>query len=72
LGCFTDYRRDALHRSASDIGKHHTVVCFDLFGNYLKTVHLPLADDENVGEVKKDDKVERSKKGEKGKKNTEK
>ena len=49
-----------MHRSFSDIRKLYTVVCFDEFGNYLRTVHLPLADDEMVGEVEGDEKIERS------------
>jgi hypothetical protein len=69
---FTNLRREALHRSLSDIRKHYTVVCFDEFGKYLRTVHLPLADDEEIGEVEKDEKIERNKKGEKGKKDTKK
>jgi hypothetical protein len=51
-----------LHRSLSDIRKHYTVVCFDEFGKYLRTVHLPLADDEEIGGVEKDEKIERGKK----------
>jgi len=70
---FTNFRREALHRSFSDIRKHYTVVCFDQFGKYLRTVHLPLADDEKIGEVEEyDEKIERNKKGEKGKKDTKK
>jgi hypothetical protein len=59
---FTNFRGEALHRSLSDIRKHYTVVCFDEFGKYLRTVHLPLADDEEIGGVEKDEKIERGKK----------
>ena len=65
-GC--SLRQDALY---SDDRKHYTVVCFDKFGKYLRTVHLPVADDEKIGEVEKDDKIKRvgKDKGDKGEKN---
>lgn len=61
----------AVHRSFSDIRKHYTVVCFDVFGNYLRTFHLPLADDERFEEADKDCEIDGIKKGEKSKKDTE-
>jgi len=71
LRTVADYRRGALHRSFSDIRKHYTVVCFDVFGNYLRTVHLPLADDERFEEADKDCEIDGSNKGEKSEKDTE-